>query len=342
MKTYFFSFLLCFLTVYAANAQNTWNNSSTETRTSGSLSVGSLSYPAGRKVNIFTSGNLGNFTSLYGIYNQLNGSGNATKFGIYNLVSNSSGNALKYGMYTKVNGTSRAIGIYSWVPSNSSDSWAAYFRGKVLINATIASDVDAFGVWKSIQSYSFLVKRDGRTFANTLRLGSVVNVNDLNGTIRYTSTDGFQGYRNGSWGSLGGGVWTEFGNNIAYEGGNVFIGTNPNTYGNPSGYRLLVDGKIIGEEVRVQMSNDWPDYVFTDGHTRLSLDELSRFIEKENHLPGVPSAAEVKAEGGIDVGEMERILLEKVEELTLYMIEMKKENDALKQRIELIETNSNK
>ncbi|OJY81406.1 MAG: hypothetical protein BGP13_15550 [Sphingobacteriales bacterium 40-81] len=58
------------------------------------------------------------------------------------------------------------------------------------------------------------------------------------------------------------------------------------------------------------------------------------FIKEHNHLPGIPSAKEIENDGGIDLGEMNRKLLEKVEELTLYIIELKKENDAIKEILE--------
>ncbi|MCB0588566.1 MAG: hypothetical protein KDD06_24955, partial [Phaeodactylibacter sp.] len=60
-------------------------------------------------------------------------------------------------------------------------------------------------------------------------------------------------------------------------------------------------------------------------------------IQEKGHLPGIPSAQEVEARGGVDVGEMQRKTLEKVEELTLYLIELKKENEELKERLLVLE-----
>ncbi len=103
----------------------------------------------------------------------------------------------------------------------------------------------------------------------------------------------------------------------------------------PSGYKLAVNGKAIAEEVRVEMAGDgtgeWPDYVFQPNYPLLSLSELEQSIQQNGHLPNIPSAAEVEADG-IELGDMNRRLLEKVEELTLYVIELKKEIDALKQQ----------
>ena len=97
----------------------------------------------------------------------------------------------------------------------------------------------------------------------------------------------------------------------------------------PLDYMLAVNGGIICEEVRVMNSNNWPDYVFADDYELRSLEELEQLIQRDKHLPGLPSAAEIEEEG-ISVGESQKLLLEKIEELTLYVIELKKEIDTLK------------
>jgi hypothetical protein len=79
----------------------------------------------------------------------------------------------------------------------------------------------------------------------------------------------------------------------------------------------------------------WPDYVFSDTHKRLSIIELDKYISQNAHLPGVPIAADVE-KFGLDLGEGQRILMEKIEELALYIIELKKENDIMKMRFETL------
>lgn len=96
----------------------------------------------------------------------------------------------------------------------------------------------------------------------------------------------------------------------------------------PSEYMLAVDGKIITEELKVQLSTAWPDYVFLNDYKLLSLSELAQFIEKNKHLPKIPSATEV-TENGIEIGEMNRLLVEKIEELTLYILEQEKRVETL-------------
>lgn len=111
------------------------------------------------------------------------------------------------------------------------------------------------------------------------------------------------------------------------EAGNVCIGTATPA----SGYRLSINGKAICTELKVQLSANWPDYVFTASHKKLSLAELEAFIARNRHLPNIPAAAHLQR-SGLDVGEMQRLQMEKIEELTLYIIELKKEIDGLKNK----------
>lgn len=97
-----------------------------------------------------------------------------------------------------------------------------------------------------------------------------------------------------------------------------------------AGYMLNVDGKIICEELRVQVNTAWPDYVFQKNYKMPTLEELEASVMKTGHLPGIVSAAEVSEKGGVEVGELQRKLLEKVEELYRYVFELNKENKQLK------------
>jgi hypothetical protein len=91
----------------------------------------------------------------------------------------------------------------------------------------------------------------------------------------------------------------------------------------PTGYTLAVGGKAIMEEVVVKLRANWPDYVFEDAYHLPTYAELDRYIQINRHLPGVPSEAEVKAQG-VSLGEMNAVLLKKIEELTLYILEQDK------------------
>jgi len=99
-----------------------------------------------------------------------------------------------------------------------------------------------------------------------------------------------------------------------------------------------VKGSIITEEVIVKLYGSWSDFVFEKNYKLKSLNEVENFILKNKHLPNVPSASEV-IEKGINVAEMDAILLMKIEETTLYLIDLKKQNDELLKRIEELEKN---
>lgn len=106
----------------------------------------------------------------------------------------------------------------------------------------------------------------------------------------------------------------------------------------PAGYRLYVQEGVLTEKVKVAVRNsaNWADYVFDENYKMKDLAEVEAFVKENKHLPNFPSAQEM-VENGLDVATMDAKLLEKIEELTLYLIEMKKENEALKCRIEKIE-----
>lgn len=105
--------------------------------------------------------------------------------------------------------------------------------------------------------------------------------------------------------------------------GSVGIGTT-----DPRSFKLAVEGKIGAREVNVTTQNPWPDYVFHKKYSLLPLKELESFIKIHNRLPNIPSAEEVKL-NGIDLGQMNSKLLEKVEELTLHLIQLNKKIEEL-------------
>jgi hypothetical protein len=111
--------------------------------------------------------------------------------------------------------------------------------------------------------------------------------------------------------------------------GNVAIGTT-----DPKGYKLAVAGKAIAEEIVVKLQSNWPDYVFEKDYNLRPLAEVEDYINQNKHLPEVPAAKEME-QNGINVGEMNLLLLKKVEELTLYVIELMKENEAQRKQNEI-------
>ena len=112
---------------------------------------------------------------------------------------------------------------------------------------------------------------------------------------------------------------------------NIGVGTT-----NPNGNRLAVNGTIRAKEVIVETG--WSDFVFEDSYTLRSLAEVETHIKEHGHLPDVPSAAVVESEG-LSVGEAQKIMMQKIEELTLYVIEQDKKIAAQDLRIKELESN---
>jgi hypothetical protein len=114
--------------------------------------------------------------------------------------------------------------------------------------------------------------------------------------------------------------------------GNVGIGTaNPDA-------KLTVNGNIHAKEVKVDLSVPGPDYVFEETYKLRSLTEIENYIKENKHLPEVPSAKEME-QNGVNISEMNMLLLKKVEELTLHLIELKKSNDLQQREIEKLKAN---
>lgn len=96
-------------------------------------------------------------------------------------------------------------------------------------------------------------------------------------------------------------------------------------------FRVMEDGKLWATEVNVYHEGDFPDYVFDADYDLMDLSEVEQFIAANGHLPNIPTAEEV-AQDGINVGELQSKQMEKIEELTLYLIEMNKQLEELKKR----------
>ncbi|MGN6646762.1 MAG: hypothetical protein ACTHJT_09535 [Cytophaga sp.] len=135
----------------------------------------------------------------------------------------------------------------------------------------------------------------------------------------------------------------------SYFQNKVVIGTTSSTLPT-SAYKLYVGGSAICEELVVKLQANWPDFVFSPQYKLRPLSEVKTFIAENKHLPDVPAACEVE-ESGVATGEMLTIQMKKIEELTLYLIQMQEENEemnsymkkiqaeneALKKRIEALE-----
>lgn len=107
------------------------------------------------------------------------------------------------------------------------------------------------------------------------------------------------------------------------------VGIGTETMGN---HKLAVNGSIGAREITVEVV-EWPDYVFEEGYDLMEVEELSIFINKNGHLPEIPNSTTVEKDGVL-IGEMNKLLLKKIEELTLYIID---QNNLIEKQSEIIE-----
>jgi hypothetical protein len=110
--------------------------------------------------------------------------------------------------------------------------------------------------------------------------------------------------------------------------GNIGIGTSV-----PGPYKLAVEGTLGARKIKVTMASPWADYVFEENYPLPTLEEVEQFIKTNKHLPGVPSAEEVDSDG-LDLGDTQVILLKKIEELTLYILDQNRKMNDLTNKVE--------
>ncbi|MBB6239862.1 hypothetical protein HDC90_004524 [Pedobacter sp. AK013] len=170
--------------------------------------------------------------------------------------------------------------------------------------------------------------QDGSVFIKTLRAGSNSEYPLISGTQAVNGTSGHAGiylYEDGSggFGQASGLAFKVSVNDaspatalLIKANGNIGIGTDtPNE-------KLSVNGKIRAKEIKVEATN-WPDYVFEEGYKVGKLEELESYIKANKHLPDMPAAREI-ATNGLELGEMVRLQQQKIEELTLHLIDKDK------------------
>jgi len=149
----------------------------------------------------------------------------------------------------------------------------------------------------------------------TLAGGGLIRLGDLNGSNIGIDGDEILARTNGVAGPF----------RLNYQSGGVVHTTKltVNTLTPAAGYSVSVNGKVICEELVVQDSADWPDYVFADDYKLQPLEEVEASIQKNKHLPGIASAKKI-GEDGIPLGQIQKQMMEKIEELTLHLIQQNK------------------
>jgi hypothetical protein len=225
-----------------------------------------------------------------------------------------------------------------FIASNTTAPGSGYVTGDV-ISATIPGGGSGFTATLTIRSgENFAALYNASTFrsSTTDNFYTVRSMPVINNVSSYTGTVyGF--YHNPTLTNLAG-------KHIAFQNvtGDVYMGTTSGKVGigTTSPTQLLsVKGTVLALRVKVsQLSNttDWPDYVFSPSYQLTPLNQVETYIQKNKHLPDVPSAAVIKKDG-LDLGDNQAVLLKKIEELTLYIIDQNKKLEAQNERIRKLE-----
>ena len=211
-------------------------------------------------------------------------------------------------------------------------------NGAFGIKIATYNDATAFVVSKSATSgsndgnESFRIEGDGQTTITTTNTAAFMvkdagNANQLNFSVAKTGKTIF-GYQTGA-------------SNTAFMNINVnstLTGANAdnvldvfNQSSNKVNFRVKASGWVYAREVNIQVAA-FPDYVFNSNYKFTPLQDLESYVTANKHLPGVPTAAEIE-KSGANLGDLSKIQMEKIEELALYIIQLKKELEALKRQV---------
>jgi len=265
-----------------------------------------------------------------GLFGSAAGAG-GNRIGVW---GNGSGGIANYGVYGSASGGAGYYAIYGSNPNTA--GYAGYFNGRgyfeeeLRANKNLIVDLNAgIGTLTPTTKLNIIGGADASLSTNGfIQLGSTNSWNLLFDDNEILARN------NGAGNDLF--IQNDGGNVLmcSSELGGVGIGLIAGT-SLANGYIFCVDGKIIAEEMRIQNSTNWPDYVFENKYNLMPLDELKASIEVNKHLPNIPSAAEVE-NNGILVGDMQKKMMEKIEELTLYILDLNAANKKLQQDVDLL------
>lgn len=248
--------------------------------------------------------------------------------------------------YFFMNGTSGNIGLGTTAPSSMFDVAGKISANSLMIRNSLAngqvfaSGADMYNASSLLTMGSSLPSPSAFRLVNffdfpssnlTSKAQTVFNMHDRDGRNRFSYWAEQGGSSNISMADKSGNqalIISENDNTSTIEmikpESYIGIGT---TAWNSEGYKLSVNGGIRANRVKVY--TDWADYVFEPEYNLPTLEEVEQHIKDKGHLIDIPSAATVEKDG-IELGEMNKLLLQKVEELTLYVLQLKKEVDSLK------------
>jgi len=221
---------------------------------------------------------------------------------------------------------------YGWIGKGYSSA-SLYFLANGNVGLGLASPSEQFEIYKSTTEPGIISLRSYRNDAQFVDVGRVTAKQSKTEIARIGLTRGggtYTGYLT---------FWTKASNSgeltqkmLLDANGNLGIGTN-----NTKGYRLAVNGSIGAGEIKVLNVSSWADFVFEDNYNLRSLNDLEIFIQDNKHLPEIPTEEEVKKDG-ISVGEMNAKLLQKIEELTLYLIDQNRKIEDLQMVVQQLKS----
>lgn len=228
-----------------------------------------------------------------------------------------------------------SVGQWNFHNPNSQNALAVYYQpsGQASLEMFSCNTSGLFQLgsgWSVFPTGTKLAIRQGWSDWVQLHRSPDAGNPDPNGYFRFHNPQGqnavILGYTSGT-GQM-------FPSTTFYDNGKVSIGSIP--YGSvnvttPGVYKLYVADGILTEKVKVALlsSAQWADHVFQPNYALMPLEQVGEYIECHGHLPGVPSADEMVKEG-VDMVKTDAMLLAKIEELTLYVLQLKKEIELLK------------
>ncbi len=228
-------------------------------------------------------------------------------------------------------GVNAATNVYTWLQSRNQSDYSANYTlalnpngGNVGIGTTTPQAIlSTAGGASGANTTGLFLQNSGGTVANTAVSLDFAVTTSLTGPVAIGRISSIRTNR-----AVSGDAdiaFSTFSNSVLGErmritdNGSLCIGT-----ANPNGYKLAVNGSVVATAVTVKAYTSWPDYVFTPSYQLPSLTDIKTYIDQNQHLPEMPSAADVE-KNGLNLGEVNTLLTKKVEELTLYLIEKDKE-----------------
>ncbi len=245
------------------------------------------------------------------------------------------------GMYTTI------MGLRAWVDDSGGPAHELAFTERTGILYRTGTHANGWGNWRRMLgeddlgnvNIGFKPLENSEGWGKVLQIAGDFHVKNILLTSQVHTGQWAHDY--GHYGALAGGIAGTYSNHaysimtnkvakmVVLPDGNVGVGTN-----SPA-EKLSVNGKIRAHEIKVEVTG-WPDYVFEPNYRLQSLQHLKQYIKNHGHLPEIPKADVIEADG-LSLGEMNKLLLKKVEELSLHLIEKDEQVQSLESRLQVIE-----